>query len=196
VWLSRGASILLVLWTCFLLGVGVLSAFALGGLQVGFVDTYCWMQQGQTTAYGSRWYYATQVPPQMDPQNIPGWGAGTILCSIGAAVGFLIGTLVVSLLWHWPRRRYFLLALLPALAAGVVLAAFFNDISYVMIHRWCVGGTLMMLACQIVGMLLAVRFGRSLARLIVRSIIPPKPRQLLAFLWRADGLVMPAVGMS
>src|SRR5690349_9317481 len=63
VWLMRFTSMLLVAWMSLVLGVTVLAAFAFGGLQVGLVDTYCWMQQGQSSAYGNRYYYSTQPPP-------------------------------------------------------------------------------------------------------------------------------------
>jgi hypothetical protein len=40
-------------------------------------------------------------------------------------------------------------------------------------------------------MLIGILLGRPLARQIARTIIPPKPRQVLAFLWIVDGKKFP-----
>jgi hypothetical protein len=46
-------------------------------------------------------------------------------------------------------------------------------------------------AIQALGLLIGVLIGRKVSRAIARTIIPPKPRQALAFLWSVDGKKLP-----
>jgi len=77
------------------------------------------------------------------------------------------------------------------IAAGFVIMSYVTDDSYYHIYSWCVKRALIQMAIQCTGLFLGILVGRSLARAFVRTIIPPKPRQLLAFLWRIDGKTPP-----
>lgn len=191
VWLSRFGSVLLLGWIVIVLGVTVSLGFALGGMQVGFVESYLWYESQPKVGFAGSWAYTTQPPAGTDPRNLPGEGLAILLCAAALAIGFVAGLLCVTFMWHWPRRRYLLLILLPVAAVAFVLSIFLTEPSYRFVQAWCVQGAFTMLACESLGILLGIRFGRPLARVIIRSIVPPRPRQLLAFLWHVDGKRLP-----
>jgi hypothetical protein len=195
VWVSRLGTILLVVWIGVVLAMTAVSMLGFAGLQAGYIGTFTYFRSANGPQnFNGPWFISLDPDPGTSEMNIPGNGVATILISIAAAVGFLVGTMLVAFLWHWPPRRYLLVALVvPTVPAAIVMWSFLDDRKYEHIRQWCVSRTWMIAAVQMGGMLLAIRFGRPLARAIVRTIIPPKPRQLLAFLWRADGKTMPAM---
>jgi hypothetical protein len=102
-------------------------------------------------------------------------------------LGTLAGGLCVTLLWHWPRRRYAWALVVPLVPAAVLLAVYASNAGFQLIRGQAAGRALVQLAIQALGVLIGVRVGRPVARALVRTIIPPKPRQALAFLWQVDG---------
>jgi hypothetical protein len=74
-----------------------------------------------------------------------------------------------------------------------VLNAYFRDDQYTDIRTWVINRVLLMFAIQSAGILLGIMLGRKLSRTLVRMVIPPKPRQMLAFLWLTDGKSPPPV---
>ena len=107
------------------------------------------------------------------------------------ALGALAGALCVSLLWHWPRRRYLWCLLLPAAAAGVLMALYATADEFFLIRGEAIGRAAVQLAIQCVGVGVGIGVGRPIARAVVRTVVPPKPRQALAFLWQVDGKALP-----
>jgi hypothetical protein len=112
---------------------------------------------------------------------------------LSSLLGFLLGMLLVTFLWHWSRRRYIAAIIFPMIAAGFVLFNFLTDESYNTLRNWLIGRVILIVAVQCAAVLLGVTLGRKLSRTIARSIIPPKPRQMLAFLWIADGKPPPSL---
>ena len=222
VWLSRVAAglmgfwILIILFAVFWIGMGF------GAIQVMHVETLSFnhevadvdgrevewtmpaapnsasiMVYKGTTQPAAGWHNErTLVPP--NPGVFHGnWSLGFVLgMALGdAALGFVTGALLVTLFWHWKRRRYPLVMLLPFLVAAFALYGTIFDSSneYASIAGWTASRILMHAAGQAAAIALGVLLGRPLARGLVRMFIPPKPRQHLAFLWQADGRPVPPV---
>ena len=101
--------------------------------------------------------------------------------------GFIAGTLCVTLLWHWPRWRYLWMLLLPAIPVTILVMVYRQIPEYVIIRLDCIEHLLSQAGIQSLGILLGVLLGRKVSRFLIRAIIPPKPRQALAFLWSVDG---------
>ena len=110
-------------------------------------------------------------------------------------LGFVGGVLLVVFFWHWSKRRYPLVMLLPFAVAAVVLAVTLMEDEYEFIRGWAISRALMHAALQAAFMYAGIKLGRPIARGLLRMFIPPRPRQVFAFLWRADGKTPPgAVG--
>lgn len=190
---------LVVAWVVVVLAFCLLAASGFGGLAAANVEAFIWSRdiapasQPRNVVVGqSRWVYTTEPPAGTDKGDVPGLGTETAICLGSGAVRFVGGVLLVSFLWHWPRRRYLAGLLLPMIAAGFLIIVYCRDPDYENIRGWCVRCVLIQTAIQCGGIWLGVLLGRRIARTIVRVIIPAKPRQVLAFLWQVDGKQPPA----
>ena len=104
--------------------------------------------------------------------------------------------LLVAFVWHWPRRRYALVMLLPFAIAVCVVGIFYltdGDDEYGGLRGWILSRSLRYAAVEAACFALGIWIGRPVARGLVRMFIPPKPRQHFAFLWRIDGKTPPMV---
>jgi hypothetical protein len=111
-----------------------------------------------------------------------------VLLSAGSVVlGFITAMACVSLLWHWPKRRYGWLVIVAIISAGLAMIPFGTADEFQFARLDCLLHVLSQAGLQMLGMLGGILLGRPLARQIARTIIPPKPRQALAFLWLVDG---------
>lgn len=117
---------------------------------------------------------------------LTGWLLDTIF-------GVVTGALLVTVMWHWPRRQYALVTLLPFVPAAFVLAMTLGewDHQYDLVAGWVVRSVLAHAGVQGLSIGAGILLGRPIARGLVRMFIPPRPRQHLAFLWHADGKMMP-----
>src|SRR5439155_16903649 len=90
----------------------------------------------------------------------------------GAALGFVSGALLVYFLWHWKKRRYVLVTLLPiGVAAFVVGILIFNEEFRPILHwgiRICAAYALW----EAIWMCIGILIGRPLARTLLRMFIP------------------------
>jgi hypothetical protein len=215
VWLSRMAAaglmfwILVVLTVVFLLGMGLgaidwlhVDAFsssktvaAANGREIGYAQ----VNGAWTTVYAGTMQPVLGNVRQVRTVKLPGdlslkdrWMIMIILHFFAAGLGMLSGILLVVVLWHWPRRKYFWFLLLPLLAAlwdiGFVLV---GDDQYELIRGWAISRVLYQMTIQMIFVIIGIRIGRPVARWIIRMIIPPRPRQHLNFLWRIDGKIPP-----
>jgi hypothetical protein len=193
VWLRRFASILLALWI-FINGLIVVGFW---GIFMGFssasVGMYAVGESIPTIANQWRFQY------HLLPWNVPtswensGFSSMVYLSTGSLFSGFVLGTLCVTLLWHWPRMRYLWMIVVPLLPVAI-LQMFFHSLSeYQGIVRQCMERVLFQTGVQCIGIVLGVLLGRMLSRGIVRMVIPPRPRQFLAFLWLVDGKQPPPV---
>ncbi len=122
----------------------------------------------------------------------PGPAPWAWLAGVSLALGTVAGGLCVSLLWHWPRRRYAWCLLVPVAPAVFLSLIYLANEQYQLIRGPAVGRAALMAAVQGLGVLIGLAVGRPLARALVRTVVPPKPRQALAFLWQVDGKVAPS----
>jgi hypothetical protein len=112
------------------------------------------------------------------------------------ATGFVAGVLAAVFLWHWQRRRYVYLMLLPLVSALFVIGTILTQDYWVWIQRWGIERTLYYGSVQAAAVFLGVLAGRPIARTLVRMFIPPRPRQHLNFLWHIDGKTPPAATVA
>ena len=114
-----------------------------------------------------------------------------VLLSLDGLIGLALGTLVAAGMWHarWPRWGLLLLLAVPATLALLPLSA--AGPGYRLIHGWYAARVLVGIGIAFAAMALGIGFGRHLARGLARLLIPPRPRQAVAFLWHADGRPLP-----
>jgi hypothetical protein len=168
--------------------VTIVIAVNFGVLQAAYVDVFCYVHI-DPNASGSQAMYVYELgsPPDANVLQSPGSGTAVFISAIGVLAGFVVGLLMVTFLWHWPRRRYALGALLPFLSALFTSCMFSFNSEYRHIRGWSVSRGMLVAGMEMFGMLLAIPIGRSISRGLIRVVVPPRPRQLLAFLWRVDG---------
>ena len=222
-WLSRVATLALVLWVQFVLFAAFWLCMGLGAVQVVHVDEFSyrhwvaadgrdversnvinpgagqtgWVYKGTTQPANPTRLVRRPDPPADDMLNAARRREQLIIGSViltvsDLALGIVGGMLLVTFFWHWKRQRYRFVLLLPFAVAGVVLAGMFVlDDDYDAIRGWAVSRVFTHAALQAMFMYVGILIGRPMARGLLRMIIPPRPRQVFAFLWRADGKPMP-----
>jgi hypothetical protein len=193
VWMRRLASILLLMWVWF---IGA-ATFAFSGIFFAFavssIEAYRLNQSIPIST--NKWHYRAVLYPWQAPgnpdENINGITTMLWLCAGSLVTGFVVGMLCVTLLWHWPRQRYLATALLPLIPAGLLAMIYHSMPECFDIYNQCIARILSQTAIQTTGILLGILTGRTVSRTIISMIIPPKPRQSLAFLWMVDGKKLP-----
>lgn len=216
-WLSRFSSILIAFWCLFLLAIIVLGGMGLGGLQVAHVESLTsseYIAPGGVNAY-RQWdaqaqkviWYSSETGKPIEGQT-PEWRrtflpmadvfrdkvASLLIVFLMLLAPLVFGGLLATLMWHIPRRRYWIGLLLPFIAAVCIIAS-------IHINESDRGGKISMVAA-IVGaaaieqaslMLIGALLGRTVARFFATLLVPPRPRQAIAFLWTVDGKPPPSV---
>jgi prepilin signal peptidase PulO-like enzyme (type II secretory pathway) len=217
-WMSRLGTALLVLWVLFVLHAIFWICMGLGAVQVVHLETFSYskmvandgrdVEWGQVTnaagtpgGWGAIYADTKQPAPNWKmirtftrPENYPKWGWEEIALYVffGAAIGFTTGVLLVVFFWHWRRKRYPLVMILPFAIAAVVATVSYYAEEYGPLFGWAVSRLLMYAALEAAFISLGILVGRPIMRGLLRTFIPPRPRQHFAFLWRADGKTMPA----
>lgn len=115
-------------------------------------------------------------------------------------LGWLACGMVLAVIsWFWRPWRRWLWLLLPTLAAVTVLCLMLNQGES---NYWGRGvreindvpvlvNVGVVLLVNLIVMAIGLIVGRPFMRLLLKVFIPPKPRQLFAFLWHCDGKTMP-----
>ena len=124
-------------------------------------------------------------------QDGPPFWLWPVLLSLDGLIGLALGTLVAAGLWHAGRVRWGLLLLLAVPATLTLLPLSAAGPTYRLIHGWYAARVMIGVAFAFAAMALGIGFGRHLARGLASLLIPPGPRQALAFLWHADGRALP-----
>ncbi|HRK31397.1 MAG TPA: hypothetical protein PLD59_09985 [Tepidisphaeraceae bacterium] len=220
VWLTRFSSILILLWCLFLAGLIFFSGMGLAGLQVGYVESLTrgdyispegvnayrqWDPQQQATI----WVSADTGKPVVGPT--PRWQrvwrptsdvfrdrleVAVVLFFMNLAPT-VFGGLLATLLWHVPRRRFWLALMIPLLAGLIVGLIFQIDEASRGDESANMSICFIVIACAAVSqmgfMLLGGFIGRPVARFIATLFVPPKARQAIGFLWTIDGKALPPV---
>ncbi len=131
---------------------------------------------------------------------VPMWPS--LIISALFAAGFLvIGVILATISWHWRKRRQFVWIAVPLIAFGLVLAitmaqepgySRFGGVTGADSRTLEARVFAVVLFLQLAILLFALRFGRTILRGLLLVFVPPKTRQLFAFLWYCDGKAMPA----
>jgi hypothetical protein len=209
VWVRRFAIILLFSWISIVIASLMVVAGAMAGFDAASIGMY---EHGYMAAPDGRpvnWSGAGVAGYVIEGTNIvvrnpvymrelypwnpdstqpgPGLTGMSLLTSASLLLGLIAGILCVTLLWHWPRHRYFYSVIVALIPASLISIPFTTSIEYVHLRDQCIERSSTQVGFQCLGILLGIMFGRAISRGIIQSIIPPKPRQALAFLWLVDG---------
>ncbi|MBU0637422.1 MAG: hypothetical protein KKB50_01050 [Planctomycetes bacterium] len=115
-----------------------------------------------------------------------------LMRGLAVVAGFGLIALLTIALHHWPRWGYAVPAVLVPLVLGYGLWYFWCA-EYPHLRDWATGHIAWNTVAGLAGGLAAVFLGRPFARLAVVLALPPRIRQVLAFLWLADARMPPAV---
>ena len=100
--------------------------------------------------------------------NINGIATMMWISAGSLVLGFILGTLCVTLLWHWQRSRYLWAMIVPAAAPGRPGHDLPHRAEYEGIRMDCIEHALCQTVIQCAGIFLGVLLGRKLSRAIVR----------------------------
>jgi len=192
-WLNRLATALLVWWVFFLLLLfGLLTLFQ-GMIAYGYVaDSVRWtnvpLPNGKMmiSRYEARDYAAEPADSQQRHQT------ESLTLGVIAIILAGFGGCVFSVFFWHARGAGRLLAFLPPLiGCSVATLIWLSDplTEFVRVFGVVRIGTFFLLESASVAAGLV--FGRPIARGVLTLIVPPKPRQHLAFLWTTDGKALP-----
>lgn len=198
VWLNRLATVLLTSWVFFLLVLFALCSFFLGMLAYGHMaemTEYRPVAPIQTIkpGYADPYRYlrvVKQIPANDADQLNEQWWAQAWLAVLTISLGLITGGLFAVLLWHckgWVR----ILAFLPAvLGCGVASTGWISEPQAPAMRVWGLLHIGVYLLIDLLAIGIGLLLGRWFARGLIRVLVPPKPRQHLAFLWLTDGKVL------
>lgn len=123
-----------------------------------------------------------------------------VCAAISAAVLLAASAVLASLSWFWRRGLMWLWLALPVTATLLVFfliaedgrpnLTYLNGVAHAGIGIEIKLATAVGVAFALV-MALGLLIGRPIARLAVSVFVPPRARQLFAFLWHCDGKTMP-----
>ena len=108
------------------------------------------------------------------------------------ALGFVLLLLAVVVFHHWRRWGYLVPAVLVPIVTGV-LAWYIWLVECPHLIDWAEPTFVRQAAANLAGGLAGILLGRPFARLLVTLTLPGRLRQVLAFLWLADGKPPPAM---
>ena len=109
---------------------------------------------------------------------------------ISFLLAFSGGMFIVVTVPHWPWAAYCGLVLsISATASGIVAVSWNQEAAHLLV--WGLTYIVGHFTVQVLGGVTGVTFGRALARITVRTFLPPSIRPRLAFLWIVDGKALP-----
>ncbi len=190
-WLSRLATLGLLMWILAVLGAIFGLSLAQGAVTIGTIAGFTtWQQiQGPIVTTGSfRSTYQRVLKPDYRGRN---YDFIITLAVFGSFVlAFLLVAMLVVVCHHWGRAVVACFAVVhTSVVSAFVWEIWEQDMPELIDwgKEYIVGFALV----RLIGALSAVWAGRPLARLTVRIFLPPRVRSVLAFLWLADGLDLP-----
>ncbi len=191
-WLNRATSLLLGLWV---LTVG--SLFALGvmgevGISYATLDEFTHHSGGQIQRISTTTIrtYSSFGPLEV-AEAYPGYKLVlSLMLGTSLLLGLVLGTYLVVVAPHWSRAAYMVVAISVPLLVGLGVGfAWSREAPH--LFGWGMLFVMTHTAAQLLGWMLGVTFGRPIARLTVRIVLPPGIRPRLAYLWHADRKAFP-----
>jgi hypothetical protein len=180
IWLSRFATGMLIVWIIAIIALSIIFGFIFAGFQAGFASFT------QLNNFDGKYAFVIASDKDIAGQA---W-----VIFFGALFGFLAGVLLPIFLWHWSRKWYWLGILVPTIAAAILTPTYLYSDVYHSIIGWIISRIWTLAGIEVFFLLLGTFVGRPIARAIIRAIVPPRPRQLLNFLWLIDGQQPPSPG--
>jgi hypothetical protein len=195
VWRQRIGTLALFAWVLTILGASLVLALIQVGIAAGTLDeltTYCEVPLSAAgplqPAERARISPAESTVWRQQPRELTSeyiaflW----LMYALAAAVGWAFAMLLVVTMHHWRRVGYLVpVTLLPAAVGAIIW--YIWSVTCPHLSEWGAGYILRLAGANLAGGVLGVCFGRPLARLVVTLVLPPRIRQVLAFLWLADG---------
>jgi hypothetical protein len=194
-WLNRLGLGLLIVWILFLIFVfGMLTIFH-GVVASGNTSAAVEFQPiaSNPAASFQGYQYVLRHPPRDDDEAHRRRFEQLMIAFAAVLLGAVAGGVVSVCMWHlrdWRR----LVAFVPALVGvGIAFMAWTNDPMTLVtrdVRDVAYGRMGFCLALEAAGVMLGLRLGRPFARAALTIVLPPKPRQHLAFLWTTDGKLL------
>ena len=114
----------------------------------------------------------------------------SLMLGTSLLLGLVLGAFLAVVVPHWRRVAYLAVAVsIPVLVGLGVGFAWSREAPH--LFGWGLLYVMSHCAAQLLGGLLGITFGRPLARLTVRIVLPPGMRPRLAYLWHADRKPVP-----
>ena len=190
VWLNRLILLLLVFWMLFIVALFALCTTFLGMAAYGHVmNKVKFAQVGVPGAPGqSINVYAIDTPKPGDQDAAERQFYEQIaMAAVAVVLGALAGGLFSVVLWHLKSGRRALAWLPPLVGCGVASLIWVNDPTAILIWRWGLWWIVAYFFIESAAVGAGLLLGRPIARGLLRILLPPAPRQHLAFLWTIDG---------
>ncbi len=189
VWLNRLGFGMLVSWVLFLLGLFALLTLFHGLMATGFVQQAVQFENVAPTSPSGIWrYHYIARPAPATPEEVSQYRfQKTVTVLVALLLGAVAGGAVSVCMWHVRGFRT-LLAFAPALlGVGISFLGWSNDPSARFVQDIVRGQSVICLLLETLGVALGLYFGRPFARAALSMLLPPRPRQHLAFLWTTYG---------
>jgi len=191
VWLRRLGTLAATAWVVGVLMTGLALALCQFGITIATFEELTTYRQVPTTAAiynpGSGRGMAVNTPWQRAVrEEFEGYGLMMAFVYLGVgATGFVLALLMAVAMHHWHRLGYLAVTLVVA-AGAAALATYAWVQDYPFLQVWATRYAAALAAVHVLGGVAGAFGGRPLARLAATLVLPPKPRQALAFLWLAD----------
>jgi hypothetical protein len=193
VWLNRLATGLLAGWVTFLLVLFALCTLFLGMLAYGHtMEMTRWVAPNYPSNKRSvvmpyKPYRMVREPSDDPDERSNRFWAQAFMAVVAGGLALFTGGLFAVLLWHCKGIGRFTAFVPPLLGCSVAAFAWQNDLMTVRIREWGLAQIGLYLLLELVCVGIGLVIGRPIARGMLRILVPPKPRQHLAFLWTTDG---------
>ena len=164
--------------------------------------TFVFLDTGEvTTPKGSRWEmrYVPRSHPWAQAQHgtstyinrESSWEEYAVFYGAHVAIALVLGIAQAAVMWHLREWRRWAIPISLLLIPVTFLAITVRSDAYALLGSAFIGGTVLQIALFLGTYALGLLIGRPVARFLVTMLIPPRPRQMLAFLWHADAKVVP-----
>ena len=201
VWLGRLGTLLLMLWVVILISLagGVLGG--LGTLQFAHLEAFSRYERQDRVetvdgqAITRRVYERTLRRPSSNPayearQRTERRVLLGVLIASSLIAGAAGGTMLTVFLWHLGRRTCYLALLVPLVLAGFDYWIWAVETTH--LRAWGLQRLAFYACLQSAGLAVGILLGRATVRAVLRLLLPASLLQHLAFLWHADGRVVPS----
>jgi len=193
VWLNRFGVALLAAWALFLIfALGMLTLFqgimANGHARGGVEYDQTTFQPAATMPV--RWVppsFRLRDPPATAEEERERWTEDMMVRAGATFFGMLTGGFAAVFMWHLKRWWRVVAFVPPLVGVGFAALGWSNMASMRYVREFGYGRMREILLLECIGVAVGLWLGRPVARAVLTILLPPKPRQHLAFLWRTDG---------